>query len=275
MASPNIFPNGLARSGTNFDGGADLVDFTGCYFSGGIQWLDTVNGNNSNSGSFPNLPVQTLAQAVTNVSAGGLIVIAKNSTFSLGSSQSFAKAFLTVLGMGTGNTRPRFTCTGAGINMLDATAAATRFYNLYFAASTAAVTSRIRFTAAEGAVRNCYFECGASDTVAGNGVLFGASSNSVRIRDTYFVSTASRPAAAVSIPVAVTDPTFENVTFDGGAYGWSAGYALSVSTAAPTRIWAENMRFLGDSSCGDAITGTTYQTFGLSTEGGSLALFTA
>lgn len=271
MASPNVFQNGLSLAGTNFYQGT-IASYLPDYFSGTVRWLDTVLGNDANAGTLPQLPTKTLAQTVTNSSASDIIVIAAGSSESLLASQTFSLAGLTVIGCGLGVNRPRYTAAYPGIDMFDVTAAATRFYNLYFPASTSAPDARVRFGAAEGAVSNCYFECGANDT-AGS-VLIHTAANSCRVNDgTYFKSTASRPASAILVDAAVTDTRIADVIVDGGSYGWS-DYAIKVSAAA-TRTRVENVQLLKESNFGITVTATSYQLIGLSVDGTSRVVLTA
>lgn len=261
MASPRIFNGGLNLTGTVFQNGPALAELAPDYFSGTIQWLDTIGGNNANSGLLAELPVKTLAQAVTNSAANGLIIIGEGSTETLAGSQALALAGLHIIGCGTGSLRPRYTCSGA-VSLFAASAAGVRFRNLYFPASSAAATARINFTAASGEVRDCYFECGANDS--GSAVIVGAGANNTRIQDTTFLSAASRPATAITVSSAVTDCRFEDLVIDGGTYGWTAA-AFNV-TAAALRLGIENVRLLRRSDYASA-TGATYQAFGLTSDG--------
>ena len=147
--------------------------------------------------------------------------------------------------------------------MLDVTAAGVRIHNLYFPASTAAATNRIAFTGINGEVRDCYFECGASDT--NRAVRIHTAAHGVRVRDSQFVSTASRPAVGLEISAAVTDPSVENCIFDGGSFGWS-DFAFKISAAA-TRINIEDVELNNRSDFKATVTATSYQAFGLSVDG--------
>lgn len=223
--------------------------------------MDTINGNNGNSGLLPELPVATIAQAVTNSAANGLIVIGEGSAETLALSQGFALAGLYVIGCGMGALRPRYTCSGA-VSMFNVTAAATRFRNLYFPASTAAATNRLAFVAASGELRECYFECGANDTNRAVRVHTGASNTN--ILDTSFMTTASRPAVGLEFTAATSDCRVERCIFDGGSFGWTDN-AFKVTTAA-TRLTIEDVSLLRRSDF-SSVTASTYQLFGLSTDG--------
>jgi hypothetical protein len=129
----------------------------------------------------------------------------------------------------------------------------------YFPASTAAATDRIGLAASDTMVKDCYFECGASDTnralrvhtSAGGGTIDGCS----------FVATASRPAVGLEISAAVNGVTVQNCTFDGGSYGWT-DYAFKVSAAA-TALTARDLTFTNRSDLGITVTATSYKLFGI------------
>ena len=262
MASPNFYKS-LNLAGTVFENGPETLQLDGdVWLSGSVQWLDTIDGDNANSGFLPELPVATLAQAVSNLpSVNCLIIIGEGSYESLAAAQTFGTVGTSVFGCGVGSSRPRYTCTGA-VNMFDVTAAACWFEGIYFPASTAAATSRVAFTAANGTVRSCYFENGAQDTNRAVRIHTGA--NSCRVRDTSFVVTGSRPAIGLEVSAAVTDFETENVTFDGGAYGWT-DYAYKVSAAA-TRTRDIGLTLLNRSDM-TKVTATTYQSFGVNMGG--------
>ncbi len=270
MASPNQYPAGLNLAGTVFDGGPSLLELTGDQFSGLVQWLDTINGSNANAGTDPELPVATLAQAVTNSAANGIIVIGAGSSETLTGSQTVNLAGLAIVGCGSGSSRPRYTCNGA-VDLLSLTAAGIVIRNIYFPASTAASTSRISLTAASCYVRDCYFECGANDTTRTLRVHTSAANTTVR--GCTFAVTASRPAVGLEVTAAVADCYFESNIFDGGSYGWT-DYAFKVSAAA-TRIRGEGNTFLHRSDVGVTVTATSYQLFGLSLDGLNRVVITA
>lgn len=271
MASPATYQNGLNLAGTVFANGPATLQLAGStYFSGAIQWLDTIDGNDANAGSLPELPVKTLAQAVTNSAANGIIVVGAGSSESLSGSQSLALAGLSIFGCGTGSSRPRYTCTGA-VDMFAVSAAGVWIEGFYFPASTAAATSRIAFTAASGHVVDCYFECGASDT--NRALRIHTAAANTRVDGCSFVTTASRPAIGLEVSAAVADTYINACTFNGGSYGWS-DYALKVSAAA-TRVRGRNLTFTNRADYGHTVTATTYQVYGVQTGGTINVLFTA
>lgn len=271
MASPNIWPGGLNLSGTVFASGPTTLQRGGpVYASGAIQWVDTISGNNSNAGTLPELPVATLAQAVTNSSANGIIVIGAGSSESLTGSQALNLAGLSIFGCGTGSSRPRYTCAGA-VTMFDASAAGILIEGIYFPASTAAATARVAFTGASGHITDCYFECGASDT--NRALRLHTGSTNTQVSGCSFVTTASRPAIGIEISAAINDADITDCVFDGGSYGWS-DYALKVSAAA-TRVRIYGGTFSNRADIGFTVTATSYQIYGIEMDGTSNVLLTA
>lgn len=264
MASPNSWPNGLAGSGFG------LATVKGNYFSGSVYWVDTVSGANANAGTERELPKQTLLSAYTAAAAGDIIVIEAGSAESLTVSQALAKADLTIIGLGSGVTRPRYTAAGV-IDMFSITAAGVRIYNLYCPASTAVATSRIKTAAAETEINNCYFECGASDTAVA--VSVAASGNNCRLINNTWAVTASRPAIGLSVSGAVTDLYVKNASFDGGSYGWT-DYAFKISAAA-TRTIVDTLTLSNRSDFGITITGTSYKIFGVDLSGSGRVVIAA
>jgi hypothetical protein len=271
MASPNVYSGGFNLTGTVFENGPALLQLSPAYLSANVQWVDTINGSNANAGTTPELPVKGVAQAITNISStpNQLIIIGEGSTETLSGSQAFSTAGTYIIGCGVGATRPRYTCSGS-VSLFAASAAGIRFRNIYFPASTAAATARINITAAGCTVRDCYFECGASDT--GSGLILGSGSSNSTVRDTTFLATASRPATAITVSSASTDNRFESVVIDGGSFGWTAA-AFNV-TGAALRIGIEGVSMLRRSDYA-SITGCTYQLFGLTNDGTSRAVITA
>lgn len=272
MASPNDYPNGLNLAGTVFANGPATLQLGGrVYLSGLVQWVDTIDGDNANAGNKPELPVATLAQAVTNSAANGVIVIGAGSSESLGAAQTLNLAGLSIFGCGTGSSRPRYTVTGGTIELFDVTGAGTWIEGIYFPASTGTATARIDLGAINCTVRDCYFECGPSDATYSLNMNTGSSGS--RVSGCSFVSVAERPAIGLSVSGIITDAVIEDCTFDGGSYGWS-DYALKV-TAAATRVRALNNTFTNLSDYAHSVTATTYQIYGLEVGGTGNVLLTA
>jgi hypothetical protein len=271
MASPNDFPSGLNLAGTVFANGRATLQLGGrVYLSGLVQWLDTIGGNNANPGNKPELPVQTLAQAVTNSAANGVIVIGAGSSEDLVASQALSLDNLSIFGCGTGSSRPRYRCTGA-VAMFNGAGTGGWIENIYFPASTAVPTCRVDLAGPYWMVKDCYFECGANDTT--RALRIGAAGTGSRVDGCSFVVTASRPAIGLEIAGASTNQWIEGCTFDGGSYGFT-DYALKVSAAA-TGVRQIGNTFINRADLGHTVTATTYQIYGNNVGGTGNVLLTA
>lgn len=271
MASPNSWPSGLNLAGTVFQNGPETLQRGGpVWLTGEVQWLDTIDGNDANTGLLPELPVATLAQAVTNSTTNGVIIIGEGSSESLAANQALSIANLSIFGCGTGSSRPRYTNANA-TSTFDVSAAGMWIEGIYFPASTTTPVTRVTVSAAGLTMKDCYFECGASDTAPTVGVASGGTNT--RFEGCSFVVTAERPSIGLRISASVADHTLVNCVFDGGAYGWS-DYAFKV-TAGATRIRFIGGSFSNRSDYGHTATATTYGIYGVEFDGTSRVLLTA
>lgn len=251
MASPNVYPSAFAPLGP------DVLANGQNYLSGAAIWLDSATGSDANAGTEPELPKATLAGAVAVAAAGDAILCQPNHAETIAVAATLSLAGLTIVGMGLGTARPRFTSNVAGA-LFTITGAYTRILNCYFPASTAATTARVAITTGEASeLQGCYFECGVNDTT--NTVTIA--DLDCRIEDCDFVATASRPARAINITGAVAGTRLKNILLDGGAYGWASA-ALNV-TAAATRMFFENVRLANRSDAVFTTTGSSYQLYGV------------
>lgn len=239
MASIRSYKNGAGGST-----GADLAVLSPTYQSGTYWYVgnQTSGNSDSNAGTERLAPLATTAQAVTNAAAGDTIVFLQNHAEAISSAVTLSKAGLCLVGEGTGAALPRFTCSGA-VAMFDVTAAGIIFDSLYFPASTAAATARIRTASSGTVLKNLQFDCGASDTNRAVSLVTGA--GNVRITGTRFTAVAATPAVGLEIVNAVSDVTLDSVTFDGGSFRWT-DYALKGS-AAVTRLRATRIYQLSGS----------------------------
>lgn len=211
----------------------------------------TAGASASNSGLDRAKPLLTSAQGYAAASAGDTIVYLASHAEEIGTTVIVNKAGLRLIGEGTGSNVPRLTCTGT-IAMLDITAAGVILDNLYFPASTAVPTARVRIAAADVRCNALQFDCGASDTNRALSYITGASS--ATLTNSRFTATAATAATGVEIINALDGLTMDTVTFDAGSFEWTA--AAFLGTAAVTRLSALNMFQLAGSDVSLA-TGTT------------------
>jgi hypothetical protein len=270
MASPTIYSSGFNFTGTVFAGGPSVAQLLPSYISGAVQWLDTIGGNNANSGAVPELPVKTLAQAITNSAANGLIVIGQGSSETIASQLTPSLAGLTVWGCGAGSSRPVYTSATSGSKMIAASGAGQRWRNIYFRAPTTADGAHLDITGANVRVRDCYFECATN----GGGILGDTGAAGLRVSGCSFVATGAIPVSGYASTAGLADVMFEDTTFDGASVGWSS-YAFSVSSAAATRLYFENVSFRNRSDLGVTVTGCSYGLFGVINDGTSRVVLAA
>jgi len=245
VASPNSYFSGIG--GTS---GASLATASPLLTSGYVWYVSSSIGVNGSSpaGRERNKPIATLAQAITNASAGDTIVFLSGHSETLGAGQTIGTAGLTLVGEGTGSSRPKFTRNVDAV-LFDITAAGVWLDNLYFVESALASTAaRVKTNSANTRLTNCYLESGANDTGPAFNTVTGASQ--VGVLGTTFISVAplltAQPASAITITNAITDLELDTVIFDGGTSGWSNPFAF-VGTGAITRLRALDVDLLKDS----------------------------
>lgn len=252
MASPNVYPAPFVTTGL----GPDVLANVGNYVSGNIYWVSSLTGNDANAGTEPELPKATLVSALTVATAGDTVLLASGHAEAISAAQTLSANDVAIIGMGVGTGRAQFTSNVAGV-MLTVSGAHCSLWNCYFPASTAATTARIASTSTEFGLFGSYMALGSNDTT--NGVTLAG--NNPTLRDCDFVAVASRPARAINVTGAISGAWFEDVSVDGGAYGWtSAAFGI---TAAATRMFFNNCRLANRSDFVATTTGTSYRAFGL------------
>ena len=255
MSSPNIYPAAFAPSGP------DLLTLAGNYLSGSVLWVDSSSSvaSDSNAGTEPELPKLTWTSAYAAASAGDTILCAAGHAETISSANTLNTANVTTIGLGLGTSRARFTSAVSAAAMWTPNVAGLTFMGCYFPASTATTTARISIASGgtDCLVRGCFFDCGVNDTTSSL-TIAGARAY---VRDVDFSVSASRPARGINLSGAVASCVFEDVSFDGGSFGWSQA-AFNI-TAAATLIRLENIRLMNRSDFVATTTGTSYRGFGV------------
>lgn len=245
----NLYPNG--GGGTTGDEVAVnkpvILGTTGhIWYVSSLTGFDAV----SPRGREREKPLATFSQAFTNAAAGDVIIFLENHAETIAANIAVNKA-LTIVSEGTGSSRAKLTCNVFGAAMLTLSAVGTSLNNIYFPASLVAPTARVSVTANGVVSDNCYFECGAADT--SSTYTFGAV-NSCQLTNAYFLATASQPAAAVTMPSATSGMFIENVTLDGGSFGFSSFAFLAAGVC--TAIYANEIHQLNNADVSLAATWT-------------------
>lgn len=256
MASPIAWGLGFAGSGI------DTATVSPVYTSAKTIWLNSNGGNDANAGTEPELPVATIAQAVTNSVANSVIVVAAGHTQTIVGTQAFGSvAGLRVVGCGTGSNRPKFTPTSGATAMFNVTSADVVFENIYFgaAAGTSGSAGRLTTNQSGTQVLNCQIDCGAFDQ---EGFIWSSCANGV-VNNCNFTAVASRPTRALLHNTgACNNFQMNGVVFDGSTFGWAG---IACVPAAATDLVIKNLTLAGNSDLVAAI--TSYQIFGVTTSG--------
>jgi len=212
------YENGIVSSSA----GGDTDLGTDIFVTGDVFWVDSVNGNDSNAGTNRTAPKATLSSAISAAAAnnGDLIILEANHSETLTSSLTISTAGLRIMGLGTGSTKPAFTCDAA-IDMFNITGARVEINGLRFPAGTTANnTSRINVGAAGIRIINCDFTCGANDLES---ITVPDAGDDCEINGCTFTISADGPDAAIEIESAsVLGLKVIGCTFDGGSSDFDA-----------------------------------------------------
>lgn len=199
-----------------------------------VIYLDSVSGVDDGypAGASRSRPVATLAQAVSNSEAGGIIVLLSTHDESIISTVTQSKAGLTIIGEGVdSNGIPsaslRFTdaVTSRGLYV---TADETMFQNIRFKAPAAGLTKpELEIAGKNCIVDSCYFELD-ENTQTSKITLVPASCPNLRFKSCTFVSTeatttiAAAPRETMKVNAVAGDMTLylDDCVFDGGLTGF-------------------------------------------------------
>lgn len=258
MSSPIIWSAGLA--GTGVDTATVFPD----YFGTNVIWVNSASSaaSDGNAGTEPELPLATLAQAITNASAGACIAVSATHAQTISVTLAVNKAGLRFVGFGTGTARPTLTPSAGNIATFTVTAANCVIDNFYLkaAAATSGASGRLTTNASGTQVLNCQIDCGAFDQ---EGLLFTTGGDNARVQACTITATASRPTRAISHSNAVSNFHLLDTVIDGATFGW-AGNAVNVTSAI--NLVAKNVTIMGNAD----IFGTTvasYQMYGITAIG--------
>jgi hypothetical protein len=240
-----VFPNGLGESS------ADSIAVNAPFYTTGNVWyVNATTGTDAASPAGQNRmnPLATIGQAYTNSASGDVIVLMDGHTQTLTAKLTVAKRLL-IVGGGQSDGKPtvKLTLNAAADNLLEFTVAGCELRNVWIEEN--AQTNTVPRVSIEGhrfRMRNCYVECGATDT--GAGVYVEAGVNTAEIESCTFVSTATsrsaQPLSALQVGGSVTDLVIRECTFDGGTVGFSRYHAIDGGGGIVTALNMENVTFL-------------------------------
>ena len=187
------------------------------FVTGAVFWVSSVTGNDANAGTNRTAPKATLASAYTSATAnnGDLIFFESGHAESLSSSQAFSKAGITLIGLGSGSNKPRFTVNG-NVDMFNLSAARNLLYNFRFPIGTAAHTARVNAAAGGCGLFDCDFLCGANDL---DTITIPDAGDDLEVNGCTFTISADGADAGIRVESATTvGLKIIACTFDGGSF---------------------------------------------------------
>lgn len=235
----------ILTNGIGSTTGHSLATTGPLYSSGGVWYVDSATGNDSNTGDSRLEPFATLAQAVTDATHEDIIVLMASHAETLTSAQSISER-LTIIGEGSGSTMPKLTNNQAAGECITIATTDVQLINIWFEEEAQANSAvRVSSASARTSLRSCYFEANATQNAAV--VQLNTGVGDVLIENCTFISTATAdddaPVVAVEITAATSDVKITGTVFSGGTQGWK-DYALKASAAAITRVKGEGLSFL-------------------------------
>lgn len=252
-----FYTNGIgASSGHALTTESPYIGLTG----GTVHYLGP-GGSDAADGARRETPLATLDQAHTNAVAGDTIVCLPGHAETIAVSQVFNKVGITLVSEGTGSNRARFTCGGT-ITMFDVQATQVQFLNLYFPSSTAEGDARIEVNSTGSRIEDCQFDCGALDTAYA--VTYNA--GNIWVSGTTFTSVAAGAIGGIYLDddPAIVGLDMQDVTFDGGSFGWTS-YAFLSESPELRGVRALRINQLNDSDVRLLTSPTGYWVVGVTT----------
>lgn len=219
MASPYVRTNGVGGSS-----GATLATLAPFLTTSRVFYLSSVTGADTNDGTERDIPFATLSAALAACdTANDILVVLAGHDEVLSAAVSSAVSGLTIIGEGSGASRPTF-APGVSSDVITFSGDGVHIDNLVFEESTVACNGAVIKCSGDNlSVQNCYFECGGNTYYA----IYGSGGGSLRITDSTFISVATSPTSQPETAVisggysSVVLTSLNNVTVDGGASGWS------------------------------------------------------
>lgn len=236
-------PNGIGGST-----GAALATAKPLYASGSVYYVDSVNGDDSDSGLSRLQPKASLSSAQTAASDDDIIVLLDGHAETLTGALTISKR-LTVVAEGQSSGKPtvKLTNNQAGGSLLTISATDVQFHNIWFEEESQGNSAvRITTNQARTTFKGCYFEADDNNNAAVLQVNTGASDlviDGCTFISTEATSTNSPPTIAVELAAAMSQVLIKDTVFSGGTMGWS-DFALKASAAAITRVRGEGVSML-------------------------------
>jgi len=217
------------------------------FTTGSIFWVDSSTGSDTALGTKKSAPLATIDTAIGKCSAnkGDVIIVFAGHSETLTSSITVDVAGVSIIGLGTGNTRPSLTAnfSSAG-NTINITAADVRIKNLRFVTPSESQLSAIQIAGANAIIEGNKFEGGANFL---DGIVILAAGDYAIIRDNFFAVTANGPDSAIRWQAASDHVQIINNYFDGGTdtNAWDDA-AIDAANSAGSDVVVTNLRIHGN-----------------------------
>jgi hypothetical protein len=223
MATKN-YENGIIS--TSDSGDIDISQ--DIMVTGDVYWLNSVTGNDANTGTNRIEPKATLAGVITaaTTAQSDIIIIEAEHEETSATAITISKSNLRIYGLGTGTNKPTFTVNG-NVDLIDITGSGVELNNLRFAKGSAAHTARVNLDGPLPKVKNCDFPCGVNDlfsiTLTSNAVL-------PEINGCTFTIEEDGADVGIHVQAAITsDVKLIGNSFDGGDFNFDFGAVYTTS----------------------------------------------
>jgi len=220
-----------------------------------VIFVDSVTGSDSNGGTEEKAPKASVfgASGAISVCTSGqsnLIVCFATHRESV-AAYTWSTGGVTLVSLGSGTARAQFTNSG----IITVSGTDVRIENCYFPAASASIARKFSIGGTGFEMRDCQLDAGANE--ATDLVLVNAVADAV-FRGTTFKATASVTGTSrtgLRLTGAATNCLVEDCTFDGGAYGWTSGYALHIDNANADRFRFRQLTLQNYSFAGASVSG--------------------
>lgn len=232
--------------------GDSLVTTGPWYMSGGVLYVDSVTGDDSNSGLERNQPLATLVHAVSEVDPNGVIILSAAHDESMVTSLVVSIAGVTIVGAGASGSEPTATlrANSASGGVIALSGVRNELRNIKFATA-AQFNSGRRLSIGSGAtpsshaiIKGCRFEMSVLDTGPAASLFVGSSPT---FDGCTFVVTGTDATAGEGLIVEGStwaNLVVEDCVFDGGTGGFVGGVGFDASGSTMSAFRFENVSLL-------------------------------
>ena len=192
------FPQGLTSMGIPLLGAGQIPVTNGKYW-----FVDGTNGNDGNPGhSIPNA-LKTLTQALSSALASDVIVVLPGYTQTITGAAGLSATVsgVTIVGLGTGTTRPTINFTTATTAQMVISGSNILFNNFIFTCGFDAIVAMISVTGTDVTFSNCDFNTNNGTMGAVLGILTGATSDRFKVDQCRFLGPATNTGTTTTAQI--------------------------------------------------------------------------